>query len=366
MRHELATSTEEHLPEKKSYIFLLFTSIFFLDILLFFLDLPVAVVVIIHMILVAVSIGIVKWFAHLGWDQRFSFLFAVLFTTMGAFGAAVCLLTLAIYSVYKHFISPMAELWEMLYPKIRLEKQDIVYERLIYGIEDASKEGAKVAFQDVMICGTEQQKRTVIEKILKHFHPQFFSTLFLALNDPANSIRVYAANAIASLDARFFEDYLLLKKQFKEHPHNPEVLLALAQQCAAYINSQILDVDREKKIRKEAIETYKMYLQLVPDDIQARLTLAKLYLSSQQPLHAKTTLEKVIQSGNRDPAVYLAWMNILFELQDYVALRQFSTEFVPDKKINLTEDLKLTTLKEFVSLWGVSENLAYKNDKTTG
>lgn len=351
MKHKLLVDKGERVPEKKSYIFLIFTSIFLLDGLLFFLDLPVVTSICIHLILVAVAIGIVKWFAYLGWDQRFSFLFAVLFTTMGAFGAAVCLMTLAIYSVYKHYASPIAELWEMLYPKLRLEKQDIVYERLIYGVEDASKEGVKVAFQDVMICGTEQQKRMVIEKILKHFHPKFFSTLFLALNDPSNSIRVYAANAMASLDAHFFEDYLSLKKQFKEHPHKPEVVLALAQHCAIYTNSQILDVDREKKIRKEAIETYKVYLQLVPDDAQASLVLAKLYLSSQQPLHAKTALEKVIQSGKQDPEAYLVWMNILFELQDYAALRQISTEFVSDKKINLTEDLKLTTLKEFVSLW---------------
>lgn len=340
---------EKPVEDKIIYTILLAASLFILEILLIWLS-PLPVFILFHLLLSLAAIGYVFFFKKKEWELRFPILCALFFITMGPLGSFFSLLILLLYLVFYRFSPPTSELLESLFPQFYQEKRDILYERLVYGIEDVTKEGGAIAFQDIMAFGNEKQKRNTIEKILKYFHPEFFPALFMALNDASNSVRVHAATAITSLDSRFFEYYLELKRAVELHPDNPKLVLSLAQHCAMYAHSRILDPQREKKMREEAIHAYLAYAKFYPEEQKVHLELAKLYLASKQPKLAKQQLEPAMMVGKLLPSeYYLVWMKILFENQDFSALRYISGQ-IPLSLLDPKES-SFDKLKQLVLLW---------------
>lgn len=316
--------------------------------------------ILLHSFLTGMAIIYVVFLGYLKKDQRFAILLVLFLGAMGPFGAGLCLVTLLLYQTYRHMVE--GDLLEALWPEIIHEKREILYERLLYGAEEAEKKGGELSFQDIMAFGNEKQKRTAIEKILKHFRPEFFPALFMGLNDRQNSVRIYAATAMTSLDKQFFDKYLVLRKLVQENPADSKALWDLAHHCEMYANSRILDTAREEKMHKDAIEAYEKYAKERPEDLSADLPLARLYLDINQPMRAKQWLEPLIVEKNPPPEVYLTWMRILFDLKDYEALRQLNSTEIMNHYIH-NQGLEARLLDQFLMLWHKGMPLALEEIK---
>lgn len=259
-------------------------------------------------------------------DKRTLALTGLLTTVLGPFGAFFSFLITALYSLYLMF--SFGSQWE---DDENMKKEAIthLYERIIYGMEDTSLKRDIISYQEVMTFGTDRQKRTVIEKILQYYQPDFYPVLSQALNNPSNSVRSHAATGLIRIDKKYAEQFSVLEKEVQDSPQ-PEAILRFAQHCDQYAHSHILDPIRQERMEKIAIENYERYLNFSPSSITTLAALAKLYLSQKDAHKAWKLLQRIIQKATYLTAdIYQLCMQAAFELKDYEFLRHLDTELPP-------------------------------------
>lgn len=86
-----------------------------------------------HGMLCVASLALLGAFAALQYDIRLTFLFSILLTFLGPFGASMSLLITSIYFLETKFMVGDQSLLEILYPDIPISKSTHIYNRITYG-----------------------------------------------------------------------------------------------------------------------------------------------------------------------------------------------------------------------------------------
>lgn len=302
----------------------------------------------IHAMLSTAAIAFLCLYWIKKWDLRFSLLFAILLTSLGPMGAGMTMLIVGFYLLESKFFANGNSLMDVLNPHFENRKSTLIFNRITYGMEDTEIKPKSASYQDVMLFGTDKQKRSALEKIGRYFRPEFVPFLEMAMNDPNTTVRVHAGSTFSRLQTQFYNHYIKLEELQKSHPSDLNVLLAFAQHCEKYANSRLLTHDSEIKIRHLAIESYLKYLEAFPDQFASLLSLATLYYGLEDYEKGLHSIDEILKTNPLPPAiVYLIQMKTLFSLKRFSDLRQLS-------KRSLSFDLDdpdAEELKKLMLMW---------------
>lgn len=282
---------------------------------------------VVHVLLVAIAGIYARIRLSTGGDPRFALLLTLTTAVMGVFGAAGCLLSVLMHALFNRYAHSFAEWFETIFPSAHLTPGEIVNDNLLTGRDEAPKTYSVVPFLDVMIIGSEEQKREALGKMTSQFHPSFASAFRRALEDENNAIRVQAATAIAKIENQFLEQTIQIEMVRRKHPKDDQVLLALARHYDNYAYTGILDAEREESNRAKALDAYMLYLKNHPSEVQIRMFVGRLMIRSEKTAQAAEWFRQSIDAGYSTPQMITWYMECLFKLGRYSELRSFAARF---------------------------------------
>ncbi|NGX57688.1 MAG: hypothetical protein K940chlam3_00582 [Chlamydiae bacterium] len=262
-----------------------------------------------------------------GWGGRYTYLIALLVGLMGPFGAGMGLVVLGLYVLDTFFVDSASNLIKELMPKMEKSKSEALYDRIQSGMESPEVDVEVTPLKDIMKMGTRKQKLVAIEKVLQYYHPEFIPALKMAIVDEDNSVRVLAATAISSLEDHFHKRFIELEADCLHLPDDPETILRFADHCFEYAKFDIFEEGRLKAIREIAIEKYKEYLNLRPEDKHIFFQLGSLYFNNGNYELAQETIESLTkQPETFTQDVYLKLMDIYFHGKDFFKMHKLTND----------------------------------------
>jgi tetratricopeptide (TPR) repeat protein len=254
---------------------------------------------------------------------RALWLLAMAHGALGPFGTAGTLLSVGLGRYYDRRATPVDEWRRTLFPDAE-EDPDAKLWALV-DLRNTDRPSAIAPFVDVIEHGALAQKQAVVALIAKHFRPAFAPALRRALHDPQNAVRVQAATAVSLIEAQATSTALDLDRQRRESPDDPQVLLQLARHEDAYAFTGLLDPGRERESRGRAVDAYRAYVLLRPDDVSALHELGRLYVRLARYGEALECFEQVME--HEDSATARLWiMECLFHLRRFGELRHRARE----------------------------------------
>lgn len=283
-------------------------------------------------------------------DQKLPLLFLMLTLTMGVFGAGICVAATLLSTLYSrklpHEIRIPIYTW--------LTDTTLSHETIASHDASHGEQDSLVPYMDIMILGTEKQKKAALDTITTHFSPEFTPVLMKAIQDRNNAIRMQAATILARLEQSFSRTVLALENTIQKRPHSPKttpLILKLAIHYEAYANAGIiLDKERERALRHKAILIYEHYLERVPHDTEALFRLSSLYLKNGKLDESHTILTKTIHSEQTLTTSQMwHYMECLYYKRDFTTLRHVARACFPSLN---PDDPNCFQLIEMVRLWG--------------
>ena len=285
-------------------------------------------------------------------DSRFAFLLALSTAFIGPFGAAGTLLALILHYFHSEYSQTFADWFNTIFPHVEMGMAESVHYNILTGRDETSKSYSVIPFQDVLVIGSESQKRVALSRMTSQFHPSFAPAFARALKDPSNTIRVQAATAIAKIEDNFLQKLIALSRVYDQYKSDPDVVMALAQHYDDYAYTGILDDEYELINRSRALDLYKEYYVLRPDDARVRLTIGRLLIRAGKLLDAREWLKQCMDEGYSTPTIVGWYMEALYQLELYSELRQISTAL--DKKAEEIKDYPASMVKT-VRMWSTLE-----------
>lgn len=285
----------------------------------------------IHAALSITAISLLVLFHLRNLDTRYLIPFCLFFIPFGPPGAVLVSASLILYLIDHYITQPISSLISSLFPKQKEETSEYIYERLQYGLEDTRSDRVPIPFKDIMHYGNYNQKRIVIEKMLRYFKPEFAPILKVGLEDPSSAIKVQAATAISFIDHKMFDRLIALKNLHLRDPEDPFLFKSFVEFGAYYSLSGILDKDRLSEILSEIIPAINDYLIKFPKEYVLKLTLAKLYLLRDDPMRAQKLLEELLDVSFNPEAAYML-MDILYELKDFDKVKALAQKTLSESK----------------------------------
>lgn len=307
-----------------------------------------------HAAVSAISISLWMWSYTAKRDTKFTAILALLTSTLGVFGTAICFMCQILYLIYSRNAVEFKDWYARLFPEHNDTSTNKLYERLILGRDDFSEKTDVIPFMDVITLGSEEQKRTALDKVVRHFRPEFSPILLKAIDDPSNAIRVQAATIIARLEHSFSQKTSRLLKQLKKSPNNRDLAKNLAKHYDAYAHSGFLmDAAREQLLRNKAIKLYEEYLTKYSEDIDARFYLSKLYMREKKLDEAYTLLKSCVnrKDGHKTVPSNIIWLALecLFHMHRFQELKAVADVYFPLLDPDNPEDFDLL---EMIKFWG--------------
>lgn len=283
-------------------------------------------------------------------DKRVNTVSILFIALMGPLGAAVSILAIALFFVLKVFFTDKdKELLKYLLPQKKENYGEEIYNRLIYGLDSFDADKLPSVFNDVLVYGSERQKRIVIERMLRYFRVEFSSVLQEALNDANNSIRVLAATAVTRIDKQYSEENLLLLKHVQSKPNDFDGQIKLAKQSEEYSKLGFIDEQRRAKYRIMAVEHFQKAIEIDPGDAPARVSLSEIYYLLERYTDVIDCLNPVIESESSLQDQAIKWyLSAMFKLKKYAEIR----EFTRTKQLVLKEDsFEFDLLLYLIIIW---------------
>jgi polysaccharide biosynthesis protein PelE len=282
------------------------------------------------------------------WDLRFILLLAFGIAAFGPFGSLAFFSCMLFYTIYKRLSTPFEKWYAALFPDMELTPASRIYERIVSGWDDYKTQREVISFQDIMRVGSMEQKQTALEMIIQNFNPLLAPILKSALDDPNNQVRVQAASIVAKIDRDFEEKKIFLLRSLEQNPEQPQKLLGLAEHLDAYAFAGILDMIREKEYREMAVEYYKKYVELKPEDHQAWMALGRLLNRINAFDQVMEWFEERLQNSKFIPASGFAWYwEALYMLRSFNKLSESTHETYRQ----LLKSHPQKNLLECVELW---------------
>lgn len=290
---------------------------------------PFWIGVLVHMVLGLILVLYSMARLRLEAETRFTLTLTITSIMTGVIGSAGTLLTVLSVFYYNARARSFIDWYRTIFPALTTSKSEAIYEALLAGREENVKHYSVIPFMDVIKLGTEQQKRQAISRITENFDPTFAPVLQEALKDPSNAIRVQTATAITKIENRFSDMVMKIERLERERPKDPIVKKGLARYYDDYAFTGILDPDRERINRKQALNKYKEYLEMAPNDIECRVRIGRLMLRSGESEEAVDWFSRSFDAGHRDRQLLLWYVQALFESGQYDTLRRLAKDCIP-------------------------------------
>jgi polysaccharide biosynthesis protein PelE len=285
----------------------------------------------------AVAAGLAAWCrrtARRSADLRLPLLVAVSTAALGPVGAGGTLLAIALVGWYARTATPFEEWYRSLFPATGPDAGSELLSR-IEG--SAPEEAGKVsAFADILALGSLQQKQALIALISRQFRPAFGPILKKALTDSHSAVRVQAATAVSKLENTILGRTLDLSRRARENPGDVTALRALARHYDDYLYRGILDARREEEVRGLALAAYRRCAAADAGDLGSRLAAGRILLRGRSYAEAAEWLDQAIEAGPSTPQAALWYMESLFHLGRFDALRHLARDRREDFE-NLTD-----------------------------
>lgn len=262
-------------------------------------------------------------------ETRFTLTLTITSIMTGVIGSLGTLLTVLFVFYYNARSKSFIDWYRSIFPALTTSKSEAIYEALLAGREENVKHYTVVPFMDVIKLGTEKQKRQAISRITENFDPSFAPVLQEALKDRSNAIRVQTATAIAKIENRFSEMVMKIERLERERPKDPIVKKGLARYYDDYAFTGILDIDRERLNRKMALQKYREYLEMAPNDVECRVRIGRLLLRSGESEEACDWFSRSFDAGHRDRQLLLWYVQALYEAGKYDDLRSLAKDCIP-------------------------------------
>ncbi len=296
--------------------------------LLFWTHTPVVIPVLIHLLLVAIVLFFALSLKKLGRDSRFMLLLGITTAVLGVFGAGGTLLTTLLHFWHLRIAQSFAEWFATIFPRFDRTRPEDIYDNIMFGRDDTATEYSVIPFQDVMVIGSESQKREAISRMTSRFHPSFAPAFHRALSDSSNSIRVQAATAVARIENQFLERLMRIADVARRYPRDPNVKLALAEHYDNYAFTGILDDERERLNRRRALEHFREYLDMKPNDIGARIRVGRLLLRDGAFAESADWFQSCINDGYSSDSLQIWFIEALYACGRFDELRVRARAFL--------------------------------------
>jgi len=303
----------------------------------------------IHGLVISLLCLIVWWLHKVQYDVKFLMFLTLMVIGLGPFGAFCNLVAFLSFSrliLVKH---SFAEWFGSLFPEPEDDDVQDLFHRILSGQDDFSQKQSMMSFQDVFVVGTMPQKRLALTKIAKHFRKEFAPALKLALTDESNAIRVQAATVAARIEQGFVARLVELTKAHKEDPQNAPLLLELARQADNYAYSGILVESRYDDMLLLAVDYYKKYVELRPQDYKVQFTLGRMCLQADQPALARDLIYRCLTEGSMDwQNIRLWYVQALFQLGAYQEVHDYLGQL---SKTAASDTRDTEAISQILELW---------------
>ncbi len=280
--------------------------------LLFWMDYPVVVFAVIHIILCAIALGFAALLHRLGRDARFMLLLGTTTTGLGVFGAFGTFLSIILHLWMMQISQTFSEWFAMIFPREKLTRAERVYQDLEFGRDQNPVDYSVIPFMDVMEIGSEAQKRKALSRMTDYFEPQFAPAFKKALNDPSNAIRVQAATAVTKIETQFLDELMKITELMHKYPKDANIKLALAEHYDDYAFTGILDIERERINQTRAMDMYREYLEMKPNDINIRIQTGRLMLRRKQYVEGADWFRRCLEEGFSSDSLIIWYLEALF------------------------------------------------------
>ncbi|MEA2790416.1 MAG: hypothetical protein QOG73_2822 [Acetobacteraceae bacterium] len=265
-------------------------------------------------------------------------LFIICVTAMGALGALGGALTVVLHRGFARRVTPFAEWYASLFPKIKTTRTRTLYERIVLRGGGPPKRSTVTPFLDVMALGTVQQKQAVIGLIADGFRPAFAPALRNALNDPESAIRVQAATAFSRIENSFLNRSIMLEARRVQHPEDVDVVCEHARYHEDCAESGLLDDGRANTERKDALACWERVNEMRPGDPMVAEAVARLLLQLGRPEEALLQLQLLAARPDPSPGALAGYFSCLFRLGHFRRLRDASTMFGNRVELAFSQD----------------------------
>jgi tetratricopeptide (TPR) repeat protein len=274
-------------------------------------------------------------------DRMWPLLAGITVATTGPIGAAGTMTAILLTVFHRRKSDSFEDWYESLFPESLTDTGADLMAR-IRSKESAESQGV-AAFADILAFGTVAQKRELITLMTKHFEPKFAGVLKMALDDSNNATRVQAASAVAKIQDEFTSRSVALKQSVSSR--DPVKVLELARHFDEHARTGLLDPEGSNASRKSALEAYRRYLELDPQDAKARAAVGRLLLQSGKFDEACTWLKESVEKGGAPPEGVTAYMEALFRLRRYNELRAVAQKHSPQSESWNANDESAEALK---------------------
>lgn len=316
--------------------------------LLFWKGGSLAVFVLLHMALTSVA-GIYAYIAYQREeDSRFGLLLLIAGLCMGAFGTLGVVLSWLMTWFYRRYAMTFRLWFVSIFPRIAPTLPEATYTGIVSGRDESDKPYSVIPFMDVMIVGTETQKREALSKMTSRFDPRFAPAIKRALSDPSNAIRVQAATSMARIENQYLARSMEIEHVLRAQPNEPDVLIAVARHYDDYAFTGLLDEEFERANRDRALAMYERYYRLQPDNAEARLQIGRLLVRSGRLQEARDWFRQTVKDGKQTPAMMSWYLESLYRLKAFDELRQTASHCMGEWKENMPFS---SALSDAIRMW---------------
>ncbi len=261
-------------------------------------------------------------------DLRYPLLLLLAAFGAGPFGIAGFLLEILLRPLFSKFSTPMDAWLEGLFPEEQINPFTKIFQRIKFKWDDYGGLSEVVSFQDLFTYGNLSKKQTVLDAIVKDFHPIYSPILQLALQDSHNTVRIQAAAIVTKIEHDFDQEIMKLVARHKEDPKNSAIILQLAIGYDTYASLGILDSLRKKEVSRQAVHFYREYLMSHPNDRNTSLSIGRLLFHMQDFDHYLSWCKEFCEKDKHFPEIFRTWrLEALYKLQRYEELSTESKGF---------------------------------------
>jgi polysaccharide biosynthesis protein PelE len=256
--------------------------------------------------------------------RRQAILLAVSAAFLGALGAAGALLSIVMEAVFRPQARGFMSWYDDLFPEEEVEAADLLLNRLRAGGDPAHGAADLVSFTDAVTYGTIEQKQAIVALIARRFSPVFAPALQQALADPVPAVRVQAAAAAASIEAKFAARAMALEKEAALQGFSLSSLKKLGRLNAEFARSGILEHARAAAAREKALDYFRRALAIEPSDAQALTACGELLLEQNDAAAAARYLAEAMAKAGVSQEAAALLMEALMRERRFDELRAFA------------------------------------------
>ncbi|MBF8272761.1 MAG: hypothetical protein HW380_1866 [Magnetococcales bacterium] len=269
-------------------------------------------------------VAMTPWFGK-RCGQAFFLLLAGATLFLGLVGLAGVLVVFLLFLDYSRHARPFEEWYAELFPEENRQYSEELADTLRIAVSDAP--GGLSPFQDILAFGNQGQKLAMIALVTRYFRHQFAPILLEAVNSPDNAIRVQAATGVSHVENNYTKRAIELEGELKKNPENPDLLWKTACHIDEYAFCGLLDDLNARNSREKALDYYRRYLAIRPENSEAVTRACRLLLKNGRLQECLEMMEPEMQK--EEPSTQMiAWrMDVLFRLRQYGQVNDMARNF---------------------------------------